>query len=70
MDLNGDGIQDILLAVNEFDLKPQLGRLDGSNGICILDKGHGDFSNINSNLASFFLERKAAKSQFLQKLLS
>ncbi len=56
MDLNGDGILDILLAGNEFDLKPQFGRLDANYGISLLGNAHGGFSISHSKTAGFLLK--------------
>src|SRR6185503_4492464 len=43
MDLNGDGIPDLVLGGNEFGFLPQFGRLDASFGHVLLGKGHGQF---------------------------
>jgi hypothetical protein len=43
MDLNGDGIPDLVLGGNEFGFLPQFGRLDASFGHVLIGKGHGQF---------------------------
>jgi len=47
MDLNGDGIPDLVLGGNEFGFLPQFGRLDASFGHVLLGKGHGQFQYID-----------------------
>lgn len=43
-DLNNDGLPDIVLGGNEEDLLPQFGRLDGNQGIILMNKGHQQFT--------------------------
>jgi hypothetical protein len=43
-DLDGDGLPDLILGGNDFGFTPQFGRLDGSLGIVLLNKNHGDFN--------------------------
>jgi hypothetical protein len=46
IDMNNDGLPDILLGGNEEDLLPQFGRLDGNQGIVLINKGHQQFAMI------------------------
>ena len=43
-DFNGDGLQDILLAGNDFHINTQLGRLDAGHGEVLLNLGNGSFA--------------------------
>ena len=56
LDLNKDGILDILLAGNDFDLKPQFGRLDANYGITLLSNKDGKYSVIEPKISGFFLK--------------
>ncbi len=42
-DFDADGIDDIFLAGNFFDLKPEIGRLDASQTVVLRGKGKGNF---------------------------
>lgn len=56
LDVNNDGIMDILLAGNDFDLKPQFGRLDANYGTTLLGGEEGDYSVIEPKNSGFFLK--------------
>ncbi|HET8735945.1 MAG TPA: VCBS repeat-containing protein [Pricia sp.] len=56
VDIDKDGILDILMAGNDFDLKPQFGRLDANYGITLLGDKEGNYSVIEPKLSGFFLE--------------
>lgn len=45
-DLNGDGFQDLVLGGNQFLVKPQFGRFDGSKGLILFGSASG-FSSEN-----------------------
>ena len=45
-DLNNDGLPDIVMGGNEEDLLPQFGRLDGNQGIVLMNDGHQQFTLI------------------------
>jgi enediyne biosynthesis protein E4 len=47
VDVNTDGIVDLVLGGNEFGFQPQLGRLDASPGDVLLNDGKGNFSILN-----------------------
>lgn len=42
-DFDKDGLQDIFLAGNDFNVNTQLGRLDAGHGLVLLNKGNGNF---------------------------
>ncbi len=44
-DINNDGYQDIVLAGNTYNFKPQFSRLDASRGNVLLGDGDGNFKN-------------------------
>lgn len=46
IDVNGDGIPDLVLGGNEFGFLPQFGRLDASFGHVLLNDGKGDFTEL------------------------
>ncbi|MCG2462840.1 VCBS repeat-containing protein [Flavobacteriaceae bacterium F89] len=56
LDINKDGILDILLAGNDFDLKPQFGRLDANYGTALIGERNGDYSVIEPKNSGFFLK--------------
>lgn len=43
MDVNGDGLMDIVLGGNNFEFKPQYSRLDANFGSLLLNKGNNEF---------------------------
>jgi hypothetical protein len=47
-DFNKDGFEDILLAGNDFEISTQLGRLDASHGVLLINNKKG-FFNVNTN---------------------
>lgn len=42
-DFDEDGLQDIMLAGNDFNISTQLGRLDAGQGLVLLNEGNGSF---------------------------
>jgi hypothetical protein len=48
-DVNNDGFTDIVLGGNEFNFQPQLGRLDASLGIVLLNDGKGNFTPLDQS---------------------
>jgi enediyne biosynthesis protein E4 len=47
-DFTGDGFNDILLGGNLYNVKPQMGRYDGSYGILLEGNGNGTFKPLSS----------------------
>src|SRR5680860_1195004 len=45
-DFNGDGILDLLLAGNLFEVKPEIGKYDANYGVCLLGNGKGGFEAV------------------------
>ncbi len=54
-DFNDDGLIDVLLGGNNFDLKPQYSRLDGSYGGLLLGNKNGFFDWVDYNTSGFFV---------------
>ena len=42
-DMNGDGYKDVLLVGNDYEISTQLGRLDGSQGVLLINDKNGFF---------------------------
>ena len=55
LDVNNDGIVDLITGGNEFGFQPQLGRLDASTGDVLINDGKGNFSVLNSGQSGFEL---------------
>ena len=55
-DVNNDGILDIFLAGNDFDLKTQFGRLDASYGTMMMSNGSRGYSLISPKDSGFFVK--------------
>jgi hypothetical protein len=55
-DYNGDGIPDILLGGNLFNVKPEVGRYDAGYGSLLLGDGHGEFRYIPAKYSGFHLD--------------
>ena len=54
-DYNGDGIDDILLGGNLYNVKPEVGRYDASYGTFLMSDGQGNFKYLSSKLSGFHL---------------
>lgn len=55
-DFNSDGITDILLGGNLYNVKPELGRYDASYGSFLTGDGKGNFRNVPAGVSGFRLE--------------
>ena len=55
-DYNGDGKLDILLGGNLYNVKPELGRYDGSYGVFLAGDGQGNFSYIPPKTSGLHLD--------------
>jgi hypothetical protein len=54
-DVNGDGILDILLGGNLYEVKPELGRYDGLQGLVLQGDGKGDFKAVSNAKSGFYV---------------
>jgi enediyne biosynthesis protein E4 len=55
VDLNGDGLPDLVLGGNEYGFLPQFGRLDGSFGDVLLNDGKAQFIWVNPKISGLQL---------------
>ena len=56
MDVNKDGILDILLGGNQYEFKPQFSRLDSNYGSLLLGNKNGTYSWVPYNKSGFFMK--------------
>ena len=50
IDVNADGIPDLIMGGNDFNFQPQLGRLDANQGLVLLGDGKAGFTPLSSNI--------------------
>ncbi len=58
MDVNGDGLMDIILGGNNFEFKPQFSRLDANYGSLLLNKGNNEFEWEDYSKSGFFVRNE------------
>ncbi|MBC7748713.1 MAG: VCBS repeat-containing protein [Methylotenera sp.] len=56
MDVNNDGILDLILGGNQYEFKPQFSRLDSNYGSVLLGSKSGTFSWLPYNKSGFFIK--------------
>lgn len=56
IDVNGDGILDLVLGGNQYEFKPQFARLDSNYGSVLLGNKSGTFSWVPYDQSGFFLK--------------
>ena len=56
MDVNKDGILDLILGGNQYDFKPQFSRLDANFGSVVLGNKNGSYSWLPNNRSGFFIK--------------
>ncbi|MFV5684181.1 VCBS repeat-containing protein [Flavobacterium sp. GB2R13] len=61
VDVNKDGILDIILGGNQYEFKPQFGRLDANHGSVLLGDKKGNFSWLPYANSGFFLTGEVQK---------
>lgn len=54
-DVNGDGILDMLLGGNLYEVKPELGRYDGLQGLLLQGQGNGKFRAVPQAQSGFYV---------------
>jgi hypothetical protein len=55
VDINGDSITDILLGGNLYEVKPELGRYDGLQGLVLQGEGNGEFRALSKVKSGFYV---------------
>ena len=63
MDINNDGILDIILGGNQYEFKPQFSRLDANYGSVLLGNKKGDFAWLPYSQSGFFVKGEVRKLQ-------
>lgn len=56
VDLNGDGIMDVVVGGNLFSVKPEVGRYDAMHGLVLLGKKDGSYQTISSGKSGVFIK--------------
>lgn len=54
IDLNKDKILDLIIGGNLYGLKPEIGRMDSSNGLVLLGDGTGSFSALSKEISGLY----------------
>ena len=67
VDVNNDGIPDMVTGGNEFGFQPQLGRLDASDGAVLINDGKGSFSIIKKESSGIQLPGQVRDIVLLKK---
>ncbi|MGV3586424.1 MAG: VCBS repeat-containing protein [Adhaeribacter sp.] len=62
-DYNHDGVLDLLLTGNFFDVLPEIGRYDANYGLVLKGKGKGKFEAIPSRDSGFFTKGQVRQSR-------
>lgn len=66
-DLNGDGLPELILGGNRFDLKPSYGgRQDAGRGLLLLNRGDGMFDAVPPHVSRLFAEGEIRDMHLLQ----
>lgn len=66
MDVNNDGYLDLILGGNQYEFKPQYGRLDANYGSVLLGSKKGTFTNSSSTASGFFVRGEIKKIQLIK----
>ena len=61
LDVNKDGYLDIILGGNQYEFKPQFGRLDASHGSVLIGAKNGKFSLLNYPKSGLFITGEVQK---------
>jgi hypothetical protein len=66
MDVNKDGILDLILGGNQYAFKPQFSRLDGNYGSVLLGNNKGTFSWMSYNQSGFFVKGEVRQLKIIK----
>jgi hypothetical protein len=67
VDLNKDGVLEIIMNGNFFDVLPEIGRFDANYGVILQNDGKGNFRKMTSLETGFLVKDKCAKQEFSKK---
>ncbi|MFV8370988.1 VCBS repeat-containing protein [Flavobacterium sp. LB2P74] len=66
MDVNNDGILDLILGGNQYEFKPQFSRLDANYGSVLLGNKNGTFSWVPYSQSGFFIKGEVKQVRIIQ----
>ncbi|MEY4013043.1 MAG: putative adhesin [Bacteroidota bacterium] len=66
MDVNKDGVLDIVLGGNQYEFKPQFGRLDANHGSVLLGSKMGTYSWLSYPKSGFFVTGEIQKLRMIR----
>ncbi|MCL6217290.1 VCBS repeat-containing protein [Zunongwangia pacifica] len=66
LDVNNDGNLDIIIAGNDYDLKPQFSRLDANYGLVLINDGNGHFKAETSEKTGLFFKGQVRDLKVIQ----
>jgi hypothetical protein len=66
MDVNNDGILDLILGGNQYEFKPQFSRLDANYGSVLLGNKKGTFSWMPYNQSGLFIKGEVKQLKTIQ----
>jgi hypothetical protein len=65
LDTNGDGLQDIVAAGNLYEVQPIIGRMDASNGVCLLGQRDKTFATSTFAQSGFYIKGQVRSMEIL-----
>ncbi len=65
-DVNDDGLQDLILGGNMYGLKPEVGRLDSSRGLVLINSGDGNFKTLDKETSGIFIRGEIRSIQSMK----
>ncbi len=65
-DFNGDGNLDIIAAGNNYDIRPELGRIDAGYGLFLSGDGKGNFNTISSSESGLYILGETKNIQLIE----
>jgi hypothetical protein len=67
IDLNKDGVLEIIMNGNFFDVLPEIGRFDANYGVILQNDGKGNFRKMTSLETGFLVKGQVRKTRILNK---
>ncbi len=65
LDVNGDGLQDIIAAGNLYEVPPVIGRMDASYGVCLLGQPNKTFLASPFSQSGFYVQGQVRSMEIL-----